>query len=176
MSEDQSGGVSRRTVAKGMAWSVPAVAVATAAPAMASSGAGPTLTYVSACKNPGGSCAARVKGYTFTYLVCNPSSKDIYIYGATIVSSDSKMNLAFVNTEPPSSKTQGALIPANKCITVAFNASSTNSANQSFTMTLSVLWGHTLKYADDTEHAAIVSQVFIAEFPPKGGDCICPTP
>ena len=49
------GRVSRRTVAKGMAWSVPAVAVASAAPVFAASGAPPTPAVGEACKLPGNS-------------------------------------------------------------------------------------------------------------------------
>ena len=171
MDLNQDRGVSRRTVAKGMAWSVPAVAVATAAPAMASSGGGPTLTFVSSCKFPGGSCGAALnKGYKFTYQVCNPTSKDVYIYGATITDTESKMGLAFVKTSPAATDTAGLLIPKNGgCVTVNFYASSTNSANQTYTLKLTVPWGHTLNHANDTEHQPIVSQVLIDSFEPCVG-------
>src|SRR6478672_3344722 len=65
-------GISRRTVAKGIAWSVPAVVVASAAPAYALSSASPTVGVPDSCKNPGVSCNTRPKGYSFFVPICNP--------------------------------------------------------------------------------------------------------
>ena len=48
------GRVSRRVVAAGLAWSVPAVVVASPAPAMAASGVAPLLQLVAPCLNPTG--------------------------------------------------------------------------------------------------------------------------
>ena len=80
-------GVSRRTVAKGIAWSVPAVVVASAAPAYAASSAPPSVSNATACKNPGGSCKTRPKGYSFFVTLCNPDPTDtIYMYGGTVTS------------------------------------------------------------------------------------------
>ena len=82
-------GISRRTLVKGTAWAVPAVAVASAAPAMAKSGRGPVLDVQRACKQPGSSCANTnrpynfVKGYTFTASIYNPSGETIYVYTST---------------------------------------------------------------------------------------------
>jgi uncharacterized Zn-binding protein involved in type VI secretion len=45
--------VSRRTVTRGAAWSVPAVAVAVAAPAFAASNTNPVVTAGASCKCPG---------------------------------------------------------------------------------------------------------------------------
>ena len=169
MDLNQDRGVSRRTVAKGMAWSVPAVAVATAAPAMASSGGGPTLTFVSGCKFPGKSCGAALEyGYKFEYLVCNTTSKDIYIYGAT-TTAETKMGLVFAKTSPASSPTAGFLIAKGTCQTVYFYSTSTNSANDSFTLYLTVPWGHTLKQADDPVHPAIKDTQSISGFDPCKG-------
>ena len=54
--EEKKSGVSRRTVAKAMAWSVPAVALAVPAPAYAASPCTPVPSFGGAsCKCPGGS-------------------------------------------------------------------------------------------------------------------------
>lgn len=54
--EEQKPGVSRRTVAKAMAWSVPAVALAVPAPAYAASPCTPVPSFGGdSCKCPGGS-------------------------------------------------------------------------------------------------------------------------
>lgn len=88
MTEQAQSGISRRTLAKGAAWAVPAAAVAAATPAMAASGRGPTVTVLAACKQPGGSC---VKdgfpkfGYTFTVRIDNPTAQPIYIYTSTTI-------------------------------------------------------------------------------------------
>jgi hypothetical protein len=52
--EEQKSGVSRRTVAKAMAWSVPAVALAVPAPAYAASPCTPIISFgPTSCKCPG---------------------------------------------------------------------------------------------------------------------------
>jgi hypothetical protein len=66
---------SRRTVAKGVAWSVPTIAMVTAGPTMATSGPEPTFRFISACKSPGNSCSVFPKGYDFRFEVCNPSTR-----------------------------------------------------------------------------------------------------
>ncbi len=53
--EEPKAGVSRRTVAKAMAWSVPAIAIAVPAPAYAASGNPPDVSVGEACKLPGNS-------------------------------------------------------------------------------------------------------------------------
>ena len=70
--------VSRRSVAKGMAWAVPAIAVAGAAPAFAVSG---DITVVpnSACKSPGASCSVYNKGYALGFTVTNNTRLPIVI-------------------------------------------------------------------------------------------------
>ena len=56
VTSEKKSGISRRTVAKGMAWSVPAVALAVAAPAYAASPCTPVFSFGAAsCKCPGGS-------------------------------------------------------------------------------------------------------------------------
>jgi hypothetical protein len=162
-------GISRRTVAIGAAWAVPVIALATASPAFASSGIGPTLKFISACKNPGGSCKTRVKGYSFFFDVTNSSGKDIYIYSPvtyTIVSGS--VSLSWAQGSPP----LPALVPAGQTIQIEFVATSTNSANQAFGVQLTVPWGHTLPNGSDTDHQPIVTPtVNVPGTPP---DCNCP--
>ncbi len=72
MRASKSGGLSRRTVTRGMAWTVPAVAVATAAPAFATASGSVNLGFLGACKLPGASCEGEVfikKGYIFKFKI-----------------------------------------------------------------------------------------------------------
>lgn len=72
-------GVTRRTVVKGAAWAVPAIAVASAMPAMAVSGY-VTVTPLSACKSPGNSCSVYYKGYALGFTVTNNTPVQIQIF------------------------------------------------------------------------------------------------
>jgi len=67
-------GISRRTIVKGAAWSVPVVIIGTAAPAMAVSG-NQTATAVSASHNGA--------NYTFTFNITNSSTHTYSIAGFT---------------------------------------------------------------------------------------------
>lgn len=72
--------INRRTVTKGIAWSVPVVAVAGAAPAFATS---PGVTFNSfdeACKLPGGSCEKDTgvkKGYSVQGEICVSGNENV---------------------------------------------------------------------------------------------------
>lgn len=67
--EEQKSGVSRRTVAKAMAWSVPAVALAVPAPAYAASPCTPVFSFGGeSCKCPGGSDPIKF-GYVLQFCV-----------------------------------------------------------------------------------------------------------
>lgn len=70
--EPTKSGISRRTVAKAMAWSVPAIAIAAPAPAFASSDL-VTISPGVGCKAPGQgqNCAAWDKGYILSFVVNN---------------------------------------------------------------------------------------------------------
>ena len=74
-------GVSRRTVAKAMAWAVPAIAIAAPAPAYAA--ASPIITVSQAgpaCKLPGNSCAPEFsKGYLQPLQICNNSTQSVTV-------------------------------------------------------------------------------------------------
>jgi hypothetical protein len=66
-------GPTRRTVAKGVAWSVPAVAVAMPAAAMAASGTAQIVAHQE-CKCPGESHPLSPKNYVFTVVFDSPVS------------------------------------------------------------------------------------------------------
>lgn len=75
--------VSRRTVAKGLAWSVPAVAVAAATPAYAASPICIEVTYGGdACKEPGNASPETPKAYNLSFVftnTCNSGCVDIVV-------------------------------------------------------------------------------------------------
>lgn len=73
--------INRRTVTKGIAWSVPVVAVAGAAPAFAVSSDGPLTLTGSACKLPGNS-SVYTNGYVYAANLVNtlgPNPGDSFI-------------------------------------------------------------------------------------------------
>lgn len=73
MTEQNSRGVSRRSITKGVAWAAPVVAVAAAAPFAAASYDTPPIGFESesACKFPGSSTSCE-KAYRFVLSVTNP--------------------------------------------------------------------------------------------------------
>ena len=75
--EEPKPGVSRRTVAKAMAWSVPAIALAVPTPAYAASPGFITLTG-DGCKLPGRATDV-FKGYAFEGTISNPSNVDVTV-------------------------------------------------------------------------------------------------
>lgn len=176
-------GPRRRTVAKGVAWSLPAVATIGAAPAYALSGAPPTLQYLNACKYPGNRCSRARKGYAFAFKVNNPSNRDIYICNAVIsnmVGTD--VNFSYVKTTCNAGK-----IPAHTDGTFYFYfEGSKDSSNEVFTFTLTVYWGHacsctnpnnaaTCSCNDPETHPPVIKQVSVSGTPPNGF-CTCQQP
>lgn len=160
-------GISRRSVAKGMAWSVPVVAVATAAPAIAASGTPPKGQVNKACKQPGNSCGEYgfVKGYTFTVTITNTSNKTIYVYTAASgdlapdfqVSSPVDFDFAtanlFNNGQIGAPLPLSAPIAPGGTLTIIINAgTNSNSANTSAVGNLSLAWGHCPDPGCDDEH------------------------
>lgn len=91
MTEETKFGVSRRTLAKGAAWSVPAAAVIAVAPSVAASPQTPTVTATdTACKLPGASCQSTVgvtKGYGVGVVIC-ASEDTVFTFGPASVSMD----------------------------------------------------------------------------------------
>lgn len=160
-------GISRRTVAKAMAWSVPVVAVAAAVPAYAASGSPPIITTGTACKSPGSSCKTFDKGYQVPVTIQNPDpTKTIWITAVTIGSVGDCTNLTTAQSLPA---TPFSVSPG-QTINVIFQANASNSANQACTFSFSVTWGHASD-GSDLNHPAIPVQVVIPGTPP---DCPCP--
>lgn len=176
MSDNQNKtiGVSRRTIARGMAWSVPAVAVASAAPAFAASGGGPVISISAACKIPGNSCGRDLKfGYAFSSTVTNPTNKTIYICAVTITNVvGTDLQFALSSPALPIAVAPGATI------SVTFFATSTNSANTPFSADLNFSYSHvnsTNCAADPDNHAPIKVSVNFTETPPNCPNSIpCP--
>lgn len=167
----QSGKLGRRTVAKGMAWSVPAVVVATAAPAFAASGNPPDTLVGAACKLPGNSAAScaevfaglpgldPAKAFAIPLLITNNTNKPIVLKpNITIVSSG--LPFQVVGIIPP----YCTVIPVGASVKVIVYANSDSSANQSVTLSFTIPWGHD---CNDVDHQPIVvSGVVIPAFPP----------
>lgn len=162
-------GVSRRALAHGAAWSVPVVAMASAAPATASSpGSPPTFGFIDACKSPGNSCPAFPKGYDFRFTVCNPNAEVIYLYSVSYAVSGTNLELFHSLPALP------AELAPSECVTMVFRADSSTSANQAFTAVMSVLWGHTPVATDDPHvHAPVPVPFSVTGTPP---DCVCGAP
>lgn len=105
MTEETKFGISRRTLAKGVAWSVPAVAVAAAAPAYAASD-GPIALTGMACKLPGASSNPYKQGYIFEALITNvagPNPDDVIYEITNMYVNGNKQNFigfAFVPVDP----------------------------------------------------------------------------
>ena len=160
------GRVSRRVVAAGLAWSVPAVVVASAAPAMAASGTLPLFQSLAPCVNPAGGCSGRPTGYGFPTRICGQGTRTAFLYSATITSLEVG-DLAFGSVEPPF----GTAITPGNCTNVFFNAATAIVPPRAFTATISVAWGHSLPIGSDTDHEPAVLTVSVTA---TAGVCICP--
>jgi hypothetical protein len=174
--EEPKTGVTRRTVAKAMAWSVPAVALAVPAPAYAASGGPPTIQVGDACKLPGNSCGnVFVKGYVFDVTISNNTGKDIYLYNQagyqiTFTEDNPDITLFFqaaINASTGDPITFPYLIPDGGSIALIFNAGENgNSANTSLNGSVSVPWGHTPTPPDPDNHPNAVDDFSFADTPP----------
>ena len=171
-------GISRRTVVKGMAWSVPVIAASSALPAYAVTGPPPTLIVGAACKQPGASYDSTakpygfVKGYIFTVTVTNPDPDlDVYIYttpGAVSTCSPyfqvtSDVPFAYETARlqdltlpyPPigDELAPSQVVPAGGSIVIYVSAGTgAASPNDDATGSLYFPWGHTLGACDDPDH------------------------
>lgn len=174
--EEPKAGVSRRTVAKAMAWSVPAVALAVPAPAYAASGGPPTIQVGDACKLPGNSCGdVFVKGYVFDVTISNNTGKDIYLYNQagfliTFTEDNPDITLFFqaaIDATTGDVITFPYLLPDGESVALIFNAGENgNSANQSLNGSVSVPWGHTPTPPDPDNHPPAVDDFSFADTPP----------
>lgn len=120
---------SRRTLAKGAAWAVPAVTIAAAAPAMASSK--PCLDYTfntdGSCKFPG---ANNAFSYHLVLKICNScdTQQTVNLVIAKMTNNAEKLLTACRGTSYPI--TVSATIDAKACYTVPFgNFNSSSSAS-----------------------------------------------
>ena len=134
---NETSGISRRTLAKGAAWAVPAVAVAAATPAMAASpkpcvGAVCVTLTGDACKHPG-----NPKWYHFGVTIKNSSTTDTFTvqFASMNVNGEIKTPTSSPGGLSPSSTTIGP----NTTLSVIIDAGLySNSANGVATLTFSV--------------------------------------
>lgn len=154
-------GVSRRTVAKGVAWAVPAITLATATPAFAASGNPPEIVAGQAFKWPGESCPEAppgldaTKAYLFTFRVTNNTSKPIYIYvDGSSITTDAGITFSLVATTPA----QGTPLAPGDSMDLRVWANSSNSGNLTFNATATIAWGHNYPPPDPTGHPPVVLQ------------------
>lgn len=107
MEEQQKSPIGRRAVAKGIAWSVPAFALATAAPALAASPA-IIITEGDVCKYAGNSGpTGTFQSYLFPVTIQNVSNEEVCITatGARVILTDGTTkggNPVFWNAAPGS--------------------------------------------------------------------------
>jgi hypothetical protein len=160
--------ISRRTIAKGAAWAIPAVPLVVATPAYATSSGGPTGVITNACKQPGESCFKQygfVKGYTFLATITNPTAVDLYIYPKVDGTLDpyfavtSSVPFSYSTARLYTGGAIGAplptalLIPAGGSVQIIINAgTNSNSANTDAIGRLVIAWGHTQTQGGDPDH------------------------
>lgn len=168
------GKVSRRALAVGVAWSVPVIAVASAAPAMAASGPSPTLTFLGACKWPGNSCPEHKKSYSFVFSVKNESSLPIYLCSPQMVVVSGDGATADWTPAPIPGGCYGPIAP-NGTQTIAFYfENSDDSSNLVFVADLSVAWGHECPCGSDlTNHPRVIKRISVDGTKPNGVFCTC---
>ena len=116
--------VSRRSVARGAAWSVPLVALSVAAPAFAASGATVRATSITVCQCTG----QGTKKYALTVTFTNSTTSLVNLTNVVITESS--------NTIQNQDSTAGIVNagPATTDVTYYFNRQS-NGANGTFTIT-----------------------------------------
>ncbi len=163
-------GLSRRKLAVGAAWAVPAITIAGAAPAYAMSGPKPTFSYQGACKFPGNSCRKAPKGYAMAFTVTNNSSLDVYICNVQIATTGT--DVTYTWTKPASGCIE---IPANDTGTVYFFfKGSKDSSNDTFEFTITAEWGHSCPCSSDPDnHASLSLGPYLVTKTPPHGICQC---
>ena len=137
-------GITRRTVARGAAWSAPVIAVAGAAKAAAVSGPRPTVQFNGAYKLPVLSCIIPFL-YGFEFTITNTSTQTIWIYPNTL-SVSTTPNYGFTY----SGSTTAIQLAPNASQTFLLRMTGTNSGNLTFTGTYSLGWGHCATAGCDT--------------------------
>jgi hypothetical protein len=145
--------VSRRTLARGAAWTVPVVAIAVAAPAFAASPSYvPTLTLMAGCRCGvgGGPVKTNRIDVTFTntsgdtFAVTNP---DVIIIGVDAANELLQVTPAQTNTVPTGIKTLKYTFtrgnnPSSDTVTFKYTITNqTTSLSSEQTVTMDVTWG-----------------------------------
>ena len=187
MTEATSKPISRRTVAKGAAWTAPVILGGVAAPAYAASGSRPTIVPGPSCKQPGNSCNSGQtqyginKGYVFTFTITNTSAKAIWLYtGGTYPNNGPEITTTGPDAIPLSYAggriggtyyPPGTHIPVPAGGTVVFLLGvngEADSSNRVFTMNIKFQWGHTSTPAGDTDHKSdpLTASVNVSGTPP----------
>lgn len=139
-------GITRRTVARGAAWSAPVIAVAGAAKAAAVSGPRPTVQFNGAYKLPVWCIIPFVPFlYGFEFTITNTSTQTIWIYPNTL-SVSTTPNYGFTY----SGSTTAIQLAPNASQTFLLRMTGTNSGNLTFTGTYSLGWGHCATAGCDT--------------------------
>lgn len=140
-------GITRRTVARGAAWSAPVIAVAGAAKAAAVSGPRPTVQFNGAYKLPVWIGCVNLNNflYGFEFTITNTSTQTIWIYPNTL-SVSTTPNYGFTY----SGSTTAIQLAPNASQTFLLRMTGTNSGNLTFTGTYSLGWGHCATAGCDT--------------------------
>lgn len=135
-------GITRRTVARGAAWSAPVIAVAGAAKAAAVSGPRPTVQFNGAYKLP---LCLNAFLYGFEFTITNTSTQTIWIYPNTL-SVSTTPNYGFTY----SGSTTAIQLAPNASQTFLLRMTGTNIGILTFTGTYSLGWGHCATAGCDT--------------------------
>lgn len=159
-------GITRRTVARGAAWSAPVIAVAGAAKAAAVSGPRPTVQFNGAYKlSRPLSCGINPFSYGFEFTITNTSTQTIWIYPNTL-SVSTTPNYGFTYS---GSTTAIQLAPnASQTFLLRMTDTSGNlTFNLTFTGTYSLGWGHCATAGCDTYgHLPIADSLVVNGTPP----------
>lgn len=161
-------GITRRTVARGAAWSAPVIAVAGAAKAAAVSGPRPTVQFNGAYKLPLSLCnPLNPFLYGFEFTITNTSTQTIWIYPNTL-SVSTTPNYGFTY----SGSTTAIQLAPNASQTFLLRMTGTNSGNLTFTGTYSLGWGHCATAGCDTYgHLPIADSLVVNGTPPDLTRC-----
>ena len=145
--------VSRRSVTRGAAWSVPLVAVGVAAPAFATSASQVAVTAVTVCQCAGGV----IKKYALTVTFTNSTNLPVTLDSVAI----SEAGIPVVNQTPTTGEVAAG--PPTTQLTFSFNRLS-NASTGTFTVTF-------------TTNPASPTQPYTTPIPiPTKGDCVTPCP
>lgn len=142
MGNEAPSGISRRTVTKAMAWSVPVIAVSTAVPAFAASQGFLQLTGLG-CKLPGNS-QELYKGYAFRLNVSNTTADPVIIDILTITLDGNTLGqTASVNLLTGATQTDPFTLPPNSPSTpiALLTELAPNSQNGVLTITYTINGG-----------------------------------